>query len=159
MKAAGMPVAASAWRAAPSCCCTKPAAPACGMRVGTGWAASGSGVLFADPVTGIGPGVRPICRSSWRMMASDKPPFMPVSWLAYCWSSMSLPSLAPASSAMPMPGPGTAARMLFISSFMNSASNWRAASRTAPLGSVAARARTASSDRASMEGRLYTALR
>ena len=87
-------------------------------------------------------------------MASDRPPGRPLSWLAYWLSSISVPICAPAVSSPPRPPPVVVARMLFISSCMNSASNWRAVSRTAAFGSAAARLRSASSERASKARRL-----
>ena len=151
MKLAGMPVLASASRAAAVCCCTKPRAPACGMRVACGVADSGAAVLLAEPVTGMGPGLRPIWRSSCFMIASDRPPGRPASCVASWLSSISVPmarpDVAPLSSISPLCK--VVLRMLFMSSFMKRVSNCLAASLTAALGSAAARERSASSERLS----------
>ncbi len=148
MKVAGMPVLPSAARAACVCCWTKPAAPVCGMCVGCAVAPSAAGVLLAEPVAGMGPGDRPICRSSCFMIASDSPPGRPLSCVASWVSSMSVPMLVPALSSAPVAS--VVERMLLTSSFMNSDSNCREASRTAPRGSLAARDFRLSSDRVSV---------
>ena len=78
----------------------------------------------------------PICRSSWRAITSDRPPGRPAVLLASWASSISVPSLLPALSISP--DAWVDARMVLSSSPMNSDSNCLAASRTAPLGSLAA---------------------
>jgi hypothetical protein len=99
--------------------------------------------LLAPAAGSTAAGLTPIWRSSWRAMASARPPGRPVICVAYCWSSMpvamlpALLSLAP--SAMVL------ARMLFISSCMNRASNCLATSLIAPFGSLPAAARRPSS--------------
>ena len=89
-------------------------------------------------------GVALIWRSSWRAIASLKPPRKPVILVANCVSSISVPIFVPELSNMPDAIDSCAARMLFISSCMNSASNCLATSLIAAFGSVAARERSES---------------
>jgi hypothetical protein len=95
-----------------------------------------AGVLLAEPVAGMGPGLRAICCSSCLMMTSDRPPGRPLSWLANCWSSISVPMAVPAFSSMPLDW--VVARMHFMISFMKMDSNCLATSRVAALGSAPA---------------------
>jgi hypothetical protein len=136
MKEAGMPVDASACFAAAWCCCTKPSAPCCGTFTAAFGLNGLTGVRLALSTLGIGPGLMPIWRSSWRAITSDKPPCWPDSLPAHCESSISEPSLVPSLSIMPLACDDS--RMVLSSCCMNSDSNCLAASRTTALGSLPA---------------------
>ena len=133
MNCAGMPVSAEAASAAALCCWTKPAALFSGsLGTASGLLTIGR-LLLALPTLGIGPGTSAIWRSSCLAITSDRLPGWPAILLTSWASSISVPSLVAALSSMPLAW--VDARMVFISSFMNSDSNCLAASRAAVFGS------------------------
>src|SRR3990167_6173201 len=134
MKLAGMPLSWATRSAVPERCCTKPSRP-----LGAGPVASAGVPVAEDAVRGSACGrlsvegteklasAPPICRESWRAIASDSPPCWPDILTDSCWSSMSWPRLACSPSMRP--DFIVASRMLLISSRMNSDSNCLATSR------------------------------
>src|SRR6185295_10768164 len=138
MNAAGIPLCASAARAAAACCCTK---STCLCESGVaGAAAAGAPLAGAAGAASAADAPTPICRSSWRAIASVSPPGRPVIFAAYWLSSISVPSLVPSLSSIPELS--VASRMLFINCCMKSASNCFAVSRMAAFGSRAAALRS-----------------
>jgi hypothetical protein len=120
---------------------------------------SGTAADFGGIATGFGAAAPSptVCRSSWRAIASARPPGRPLILTASCWSSISVPSFVPSLSSMP--DDAVASRMLFRSCCMNSDSNCFAVSRIAAFGSRAAVARSASTEDVDEEGTIVVMVR